>query len=98
MTSVNEIRVSSLSKVLIALVVSDNGVAFGGSCTVSIAAENVNPTVWQSADTANGSTGILIGPGSAVGTLAPGWYRCWAKATASPELPVFKSPQQIHIF
>jgi hypothetical protein len=96
-SNVLEIQVSKLSKALIVLAVTDAGVLFGGSYQVSIAPEGTDPTVWQSPDSANGQTGIMIGPGSAVGALTAGWYRTWAKATANPELPVFKSPQQVHV-
>lgn len=34
---------------------------------------------------------VMVGPGTAVGELAPGVYKLWTKVTATPEIPVLES-------
>ncbi|SES21129.1 hypothetical protein [Lentzea albida] len=77
----------------------------GYTVTVAVVPEStVTPTsgdykvaTWQTG--ARGTFAVLlVGPGSSVGTLAPGNYKLWAKVSASPETPVVKSPDRLVIY
>ncbi len=52
---------------------------------------------WQS-----GSLGkyavVMVGPDTTVGALSPGRYRLWVKVTASPEVPVIRSPDHVVVY
>lgn len=41
---------------------------------------------------------VMVGPGSAVGTLTPGHYYMWVRITASPEVPVLRCPDRLVIY
>lgn len=41
---------------------------------------------------------LLVGTGSAVGVLTAGTHKVWAKITASPEVPVIKSPDRLIVY
>jgi hypothetical protein len=102
MSDVNTIEIAAISKTLIVLAITNQTTAttYGGTFTVAIAPlGGTEPTTFASPDTADGSTGIMGGPGSTVGTLAVGWYQPWVKITGvSPEIPAIPTPQKIRIY
>lgn len=63
---------------------------------------DTNPTVWTAAtwDTVSGQpyAAVVIGPGTALGTLAPGVYDCWVKVTASGETPIMRCSGKVNVY
>lgn len=41
---------------------------------------------------------VMVGPNTTVGTLSPGRYRLWVKVTATPEVPVIRSPDHLVVY
>lgn len=68
-----------------------------------VATEDPSDSDFKAASWQTGPKGtfavLLVGPGSAVGTLTAGTtYKVWAKITASPEVPVVKSPDRLIVY
>lgn len=52
---------------------------------------------WQSG-TLGKYAAVMVGPGTTIGALTPGRYRVWAKLTATPEVPVIRSPDHVIVY
>lgn len=90
----------SLEKIFVPITATANPT--GDTVQIAVAPNYSNPTTWVAAtwSTVAGVyyATVLIGPGSAIGTLAAGLYQVWVKVTDNPEIPVLKSPDTLTIF
>jgi hypothetical protein len=89
----------SLEKVSVAITATANPT--GDTVQMAVALNYTNPTTWVSATwvTVAGVyyATVLIGPGSAIGTLPKGIYSVWVKITDNPEIPVLQAADTITI-
>jgi len=67
----------------VAVTVAGAAVTSGVEFAIQLEGTRPVPADWNDADLLEGNTGVLISG------LAPGYYWCWVRVTASPETPVF---------
>lgn len=94
--------VSALSLEKISVPITATANPTSDTVQMAVAPNYSNPTTWVTASwvTVAGVyyATVLIGPGSAIGTLATGLYQVWVKVTDNPEIPVLRATDTLTIF